>query len=160
MATYTIKVETGHYHMSPFAFISYAEDFYEACISHTTKRPFSPTSYYLASHSIELSLKAFLLLQGISRDALRKKSLGHDLHKILKKCKELGISQYFNITDKHSHNIEKLNKWYWRKGFEYFEIQNLVDSHKELPDLVDAQTLASELITSLKRPCLNEANKP
>lgn len=58
MTNYNLKAEAGHIYISPFGFISYSEDFYEACRSHGPQRPFSPVHYYLACHSIELSLKA------------------------------------------------------------------------------------------------------
>ena len=158
MTDCVIKFESGHYFMSPFGFISYSEDFYEACCSHITHRPFSPAKYYMACRSIELSLKAFLLLKGVTRDQLKKKPLWHDLHKILKKCKELGISNLVSISSSQELYIESLNKWYVRKGFEYFELENLVSSPKSLPNITEIQELANFLIKGLKEACKNAAN--
>jgi len=160
MTNYTIKVQTGHYFISPFGFVSYSEDFLNACNSHVTSRPFSPAEYYLACRSLELSLKAFLLLKGVSRDNLKKRSLWHDLHKILKKCKDLGIRSYVTITNTQESDIDELNKWYSRKGFEYFEIENLVANRMSLPDISSVKELALTLISGLKGPCKDAANKP
>ncbi|GBE08072.1 hypothetical protein BMS3Abin11_01189 [bacterium BMS3Abin11] len=114
----------------------------------------------MACRSIELSLKAFLLLKSVTRNDLKKRDLGHDLHKILKKCKELKISNIINISKAHESTIEELNKWYARKGFEYFEIKNLVSSPNSLPDIAIVKELALLLIESLREPCKNAANKP
>ena len=76
----------GLYFISPLKCVSYSEDFYEAFISHTSDRPFSPAKYYLAARSLELSFKAFLRLKGISGEEL-KNNFGQNLNIILKKCK-------------------------------------------------------------------------
>ncbi len=157
MANQVIKPKTGHIFISPYDFISYSEDFYEACCSHVTERAFSPAKYYLAGRSIELSLKAFLLIKGVTRDKL-KKSLGHDLHKLLRKCKELGIVNIVNISEVQEGIIENLNTWYARKGFEYFELESLTNSPKSLPDISSVQDLANFLIEALKEPCIKDAN--
>jgi hypothetical protein len=158
MTDHVITAQTGHYFFSPFGFISYSEDFYEACCSHVTPRPFSPAKYYMACRSIELSLKAFLLLKGVTRHQLKKKPLQHDLHEILKRCKELGISSLVSMCSSQELHIEALNKWYARKGFEYFELENLGGT--PLPSITEVQELANLLIEGLKEPCKNAANEP
>jgi hypothetical protein len=158
MTNYTLKAESGYYHISPFGFISYAEDFYEAAISHCSPRNFSPVTYYLLCHSIELSLKSFLLLKGLPREEIRHRSMGHNLKNILTKCKDLGLSDLVDFSKAQTEEIASLNEWYCRKGFEYFELNNIVDSHDDLPNLSSVKELASVLISSLKEPCRNEAN--
>lgn len=97
-------------------------------------------------------------MEGVTRDQL-KRSLGHDLHKVLKKCKELGIHKLVSISDTQETVIEELNKWYARKGFEYFEIENLASDHKALPDIAVVQELAKFLIDVLKEPCKKAAHR-
>ena len=160
MTDYVLKAEAGHLLISPFGFITYSEDFYDACCSHETERPFSPAKYYMACRSIELSLKAFLLIKGVTRKDLMKRSLGHDLHKIVKKCKELSIHNIVNISQEQEDIIEALNKWYARKGFEYFEIENLTSDHRALPEINVVKQLAKSLIDSLSEPCRDAANQP
>ncbi len=159
MADYVLKTETAHFFVSPLFFINYAEDFFEASSSHDSSRNFSPVKYYLVCHSIELSLKAFLLLKGVSKSKIKNRSLGHDLSKILEKCESLGINKIVQISDPQKSVISELNEWYSRKGFEYFEIKNLSAGANELPDIALAQELATLLINKLKAPCTNEANK-
>ncbi len=94
-------------------------------------------------------------MKGESRDSLKK--LNHDLHKILRKCKELGILDYVAMTDGHEKAINILNTWYARKGFEYFELQNLVDNPKALPPIAEVIELANLCIGKLKTPCMQAA---
>lgn len=89
--------------------------------------------------------------------------MGHNLEEILKTCKELEIDKILPITATHEGIIKELNKWYNlpRKGFEYFELpENVENSSKELPEIGEVQQLAADLISGLKEPCKNEANKP
>ena len=160
MTDHVLKVESGHYFVSPFYFVLYAEDFYEASCSYVTDRKFSPVKYYLLCHSIELSFKAFLLLKGVSRDEIAQKPYGHNLTNILEKCESLGFQELVDISKTQKSEIEELNKWYSRKGFEYFEIKNINSGTSTLPELHLVQQLAELLIECLKEPCKNEANKP
>ena len=160
MTNYVIKVESGHYFVSPLFFVNYAEDFLEASNSYNSLKPFSPVKYYLVCHSIELSLKAYLLLNGISKNEIRKKSLGHNLSNILDKCEELGIQNLVKISDTQKLIVKELDEWYSRKGFEYFEVTNLVAGVGNLPNVELAIELATLLINDLKESCKNEANKP
>jgi hypothetical protein len=54
-------------------------------------------AYHLASHGIELSLKAFLRHRGVSVRALRGPGLSHDLRALYRKSKELGLKQVFKV---------------------------------------------------------------
>jgi len=160
MSDYILKAESAHYFVSPYFFIKYAEDFFEASSAHDSSIKFSPVKYYLVCHSIELSLKAFLLLKGVSKSDIRSRSLGHNLSNILEKCLSLGLEEIVQITDPQKSMLTELNEWYSRKGFEYFEIKNLAAGAGDLPDVILAQELATLLINNLREPCKNEANKP
>src|SRR3990170_611670 len=73
----------GVVQMDPVGFWIYARDFRRAADVLPNKSAFSPVAYYLHCHSIELSLKAFLLRRGISLRVLRNRPLGHDLIALL-----------------------------------------------------------------------------
>jgi HEPN domain-containing protein len=47
---------------------------------------------FLFSHAIELYLKAYLLLKGLTVDELRSRALGHNLKKLASKSVKLGLS--------------------------------------------------------------------
>lgn len=54
-------------------------------------------AYFLALHSIELSLKAYLRHHGVSVRALRSKQYGHDVKQCYRKAKELGLQDHFRV---------------------------------------------------------------
>jgi len=142
----------------PTAFMSYAQDFlaayrcYDPIESSSRARKFSPAQHYLVCRSIELSLKAFLLLEEQSERYIRL-NIRHDLHKALKKAKELGIQRAVNITDADEYEIVKANEWYDRKGFEYFSFQNLNAGKDTLPNLEVLEAVAKQLIEKLESIC-------
>lgn len=155
----TIKVAPLHVYLSPLAFIIYSKDFYSAYTSFSPENAFSPAGYYLICRSLELSMKAYLLASGVSRDQLKKRSLGHDLDKILLKSKDLGLFSIVSITDEEYDNIIKANRWYVRKGFEYFELKNIVEGRSTLPDINVLDRLANQLIIKLEPFCLKASDK-
>ncbi|MDL1967580.1 MAG: hypothetical protein LWW97_03295 [Deltaproteobacteria bacterium] len=114
-----IKASLFRVFISPLAFLEYSKDFYSASTSYNSENPFSPATYYLICRSIELSMKAYLLTEGVCRDQLKKR-LSHNLKKILKKSKELGLLSIVSIADEEQIHIAKANKWYVKKRFEYF----------------------------------------
>lgn len=92
----------------------YAYEYIEAAMlvdRHHGARPgfelVSPVpAYFLASHAIELTLKAYLRRQGLSvRDITR---LGHDLHKSYRKTKELYLLDYFNEDERDKRALAML----------------------------------------------------
>ena len=66
-------------------------------------------------------MKAFLSAKGFSQKRLKEK-FGHNLVKLLRKSKELGIDDFVKISPAHESEINKANEYYYSKGFEYFQI--------------------------------------
>lgn len=54
-------------------------------------------AYFLALHSIELSLKAYLRHHGVTSRELRSKKFGHDIRACYRKAKELGLRDHFKM---------------------------------------------------------------
>lgn len=159
MANIVIHLKPAHISMGPTGFVVYARDFLNAYKFYKIDKPFSPAKYYLVCRSVELSLKSYLSLKKVDIDKL-KRNYGHDLSKIYKKAVELGITEVVDINHEEAVEIEKANKWYCRKGFEYFGIQNIVESKDTLPDLEILLHLAERSIEILKPICLASAQKP
>ena len=61
---------------------------------------------FLFSHAIELYLKAYLLLKGVTVEELRSRALGHNLKKLTSKAVELGLS----VSEEHCLSIEVANE--------------------------------------------------
>lgn len=86
-----------------------------------SKLSFSMPRYYLTSHSIELSLKAFLMTQGLSLQKLKDK-FGHDLEKLYLKTKEFDFDRQLQTLGADIEIFEAairiINKYYTSKELE------------------------------------------
>jgi hypothetical protein len=155
MVDYTIKLKSGHFFISPFAFLWYATDFLKAFQAYKPEYPFSPVSFYLVCRSIELAFKAYLLTKGVTINIIRKKPFSHDLEFILCEVKKRNIEEVIHISEVDEEEITQANKWYKNKRFEYFDLQNLVDGKETLPRTNLLGILAEKLTTELKTICIN-----
>jgi N-acetylglutamate synthase-like GNAT family acetyltransferase len=59
---------------------------------------FADPAYFLAMHSIELSLKAFMRLRGVTVHELRSRKYGHGIRACYRKAKELGLREHFKCA--------------------------------------------------------------
>ena len=100
--------------------------------------------YYLAGHSIELSLKCFLHSTGYSLDELKSWDFGHNLEALLEASKNEGIGQHVNLSFHDELNIERLNSHYLEKELEYLEPQIYT-----LPEIGNIVGVAESLVSSL-----------
>jgi len=149
-----IQAEPIVINISPIGFHRYAQEFLRAEEAFQTTDNFSPVPYYLLCRSIELSLKAYLLLKGYKKKYLKRK-IGHNLKKLLRKVQELNIREIIAISIEESDNILKANVYYEKKGFEYFFVIDAVTGYKELPDVELLRSLSTRLVDKLYQPCLN-----
>jgi hypothetical protein len=157
MSGTTVKVKTAHIDIGPTGFIVYAKDYLEGYKAYNPEMPFSPAKYYLVCRSVELALKSYLSLKKIKIEMIKYK-LGHDLIKNLNRAKELNINRVVEISSAEEIEIEKANSWYNRKGFEYFDIKNIVES-EALPELDVLLALSERLIRNLHPLCLSSAQE-
>ena len=154
-----VKVQQVVAYVSPIGFHQYAADFVKWAdrASAEPSQFFSPVPYYLYCHSIELSLKAFLLARGITKKKLKDRRYGHDLIALLNKAKQLGLEDIVPIRPEWESELSKANDYYFHKEFEYFNVGFFANG---LPLLVDLRELSQVLIKSLKRVCLDAADAP
>lgn len=78
--------------------------------------------YYIIGHSLELSLKSYLLIKGFTVKELRKKCYGHNLDNLLTKV----------IDDKDFSDIFKLNNEQIKIIKTFIEIANISYESKQL----------------------------
>jgi len=159
MTATTIRPKTAHIDMGPTGFISYAGDFLNCYKSYCPEQPFSPAKYYLVCRSIELSLKSFLALKKVGFTEL-KRHYGHSLSKLIEETTARGLNETVEISEDEESEVKKANEWYYRKGFEYFALENIVESRDTLPDLGILEPLAQRLIDGLQPLCLSSAQQP
>ena len=97
--------------------------------------------YLLYGHGIELALKAFLISQGVTDNALR--GMGHDLTKTLTAAR--AHDSFEPLSDHDIQIIELLNPYYKGKEFEY-----LMPGVKNLPQLDGLGDVARQLLATLR----------
>ena len=145
---------TSEINLSPLGFFRYAKEFYSASESYKPGDGFSPVRYYLYCHSLELLFKVYLLTHGVTKDQLRYR-FGHNLSKVLRKSKKLGIENILKINDEEEQNVKLANDYYNKKGFEYFHVVPAATGYKDLPDLVILKRLTEKLLDKLYDICIN-----
>ena len=80
-------------------------------------------AYYLWGHSIELSLKGFLIGHDITLRELKSGELGHNLTALWQKARSLGLGQEIHLYPKEIGTILVLSQDYAGKKFEYAEAE-------------------------------------
>ena len=150
--TKVLKIETGVINISPFGFQYFASEFLNTAKSYPTKDRFTPVPYYLYCRSLELSVKAFLLLKGKSKKFIKNK-VGHDLLIGFKEAEKLNLGKLLQVKQSEKIELEKANEYYASKSFEYFDITKVMHGYPALPDLDILDSLAERLVENLYQPC-------
>lgn len=106
---------------TPSGFLKQAQEFFDAAdLVLSKEQDVSLPAYFLLGRSIELSLKAFLLDQGISITDLRKtKNFGHNLRSLIKAAREKGLEQHISLEAIEDGVIQLLSYDYAEKRLEY-----------------------------------------
>lgn len=111
---------------TPIGLCRYACEFMEAAIAADSKMGrrdgfeiVAPIPVlFLVGQSIELALKAFLLSRGVPLRKLRY-DYGHNLHRSLRKAKELDLSALVTLSPEELATIEVLDVLYSSKQLQY-----------------------------------------
>lgn len=139
---------------TPLGMARYAHEFLSASLAVDDalgKRPgyeiVAPIpALYLLGHSIELSLKAYLLQKGVSLRDLRGKKYGHSLHCCIRKAKELGLSSIVELSPQEYGAFELLDDLYSTKQLEY-----IVTGPKHFPIFGLVERFASKLFNAVAK---------
>ena len=102
-----------------------------------------PVGKYLACHSIELSLKAFLTLKG--ERLLRAKRFGHNLSNLLDISERRGLWDMVALSVDERTEIQRTSPYYSEKVFEY---PSLVEAARAYPGEPDS----SHLLAAAEKP--------
>ncbi|MGA2514323.1 MAG: hypothetical protein ABSG37_12010 [Candidatus Limnocylindrales bacterium] len=142
-------------HVGPLGFRNFALQFLQAArVVSETAAPFSPVAYYLLCHSVELSLKAFLLIQHVPLEELKRRQLGHNLQALLTRAQTLGLTTVVPLSAEQSEAIAQATHYYTGKVFEYFELTEAFAGYKKKPSFEHLQSAATSLVQQLEKPCL------
>ena len=138
---------------TPLGMVRYSHEFLEAALAVDEKIGSRPgfeivapiPALYLVGHSIELSLKAYLLHKGVPLRELRgKRHFGHSLHTCLRKSKELGLLRHVQFTEQEEGAFEILDNLYSTKQLEY-----IVTGAKHFPVFGLIEVLAVKLFNAV-----------
>lgn len=132
----------------PIGLARYAADFFDAAIAaddvlgHRTGYEITAPVpvMFLVGQAIELALKAFLLHRGVELRQLRY-DYGHELHRALKKAKELGLYKLVPLTTEEEAMVELLNTLYASKQLQY-----IVSGPKTYPVFGPLEAVARKLV--------------
>lgn len=138
---------------TPRGLITYAKSYRNASliiyeklkIEERYKKIASEPVMYLIAHSMELSLKAFLLYEGIDlKDLKNQRKYGHNLINCIKKAKELGLEEIVKVDDLEIAALEILNNLYSAKELNY-----IVTGYKRYPVFGPLETLSKKLLIGI-----------
>ena len=115
------------------------------------KRPWLVVQAFLYARATELALKAFLLAKG--NTIMDAKKLGHDLEKLLKRAKELGLDQMVPPRKGDADLFRRLNEYYCDKRLEYFELESAWQGFPGLPKSPALQDTVHRLLTGIVPLC-------
>ena len=105
---------------TPQGFLKHAQEFWIAADIVLNKMEcVSLPAYFLLGRSIELSLKAFLLHQGVCIHKLRKKQFGHNLWALLDEARKRGLEDHIKLEVIDLGVIQLLSIDYAKKRLEY-----------------------------------------
>ena len=140
--------------MGPVGLWVYADAYIRAGLALPAQEvPYEQVRYYLACHSIELSLKAFLSLHGATMLELSENAFGHNLEAIAVAADTKGLKSQIPLTDSHREEIRKAAQYYVGKVFEYPAVGEALSGYPDLPKL-DVLFAAAELLAAtLAQPC-------
>jgi hypothetical protein len=156
-----IGVGTAQANLSCYGFHVWAEDFLIAAKAYAhAARKGSFVGHFLSCQSLELSLKAFLSLKGLSRRTLAQKPLGHNLNRLVDEAVRQNLAQFVQITPADRLVIQIANSWYDTPGgkrLQYFDVADAVTAFKGAPDYAALEELASRMQSQALRKAVLEA---
>jgi hypothetical protein len=148
---YSIKLPTIKFNLSCYASGKWAEHFFLAEQHFPKDIGFSPVPYFLNCQSLELGLKAFLLLRGTTKEDLKRKPFGHNLESLLAKAKSLNFGQFVTVDSQDEVLVAKVNKFYdvpGGKSLQYIDVGWAAHGFEGLPDLGDLEKFVQKVVTN------------
>jgi hypothetical protein len=138
---------------TPLGFWRYASEFTEAAKDLSSRDPdsISVPAYYLVTHGVELSFKAFLRAHGYSVENLKK--MGHDLKKLFKAAYKEGLFDVAPCSEEFRAAIDLINPFYKKKELEY--IMTGFKQYPEISCLIDGNESLLKNIKALCAPVKN-----
>ena|SRR5437667_697572 len=136
---------------TPVGLARYAAEFFEVALAADDKlgkregyEIIAPIPVmFLVGQSIELALKAYLVFKGVELRTLRR-DYGHELHRSLRKAKELGLFDVVALSEEEEKVIELLDSLYSTKQLQY-----IVTGAKTFPVFGPLQSVTRKLVSGI-----------
>ena len=138
---------------APIGFARYSNEFFRAALMVDDKmgtekgyETIAPIPVmYLIGHSIELSLKSYLIHKGATEDDLRKE-YGHNLTKAFNAASDAGLCDVIDCDTFEIDVLNILNTLYQSKQLNYIQTGG-----KEFPMFGPLETLAKKLLVGISK---------
>ncbi len=143
---------------TPLDFWKYAKAFARAgqvVNSEFGNDPYPEPMFYLFCQSIELSLKAFLLGQGIPIKTLKSNPYGHDLKSLLETADKKCLRREVRLYPVEHVAIQMLSKPYLQRRFQYSRLE--LGNSYDLPFIYYVERAATRLVEILHSYCVRNS---
>lgn len=129
----------------------YALEFFEAAKRELplNKGSFSPARLFLACHSLELALKAYLVLRGQGTDEGSATEGRHDLQTLFAQAEACGLTELAQLTPQHRAQIRMCAPYYSQAVFEYPALAATLRGHPRAPDFDALLSVAASLVPAV-----------
>ncbi len=105
--------------------------------------------YFLLGRSIELSLKAFLLSQGMTSNQVKNKKFGHNIITLFVEAQNRNLQNEVTFSSIEVGVIQVLNIDYSSKRLEYRNTGGMY----HIPNIADTENIARKLVHDLQTIC-------
>ena len=133
-----------------------AEDFLSAAKALDGRARWTPARTFLACRAVELSLKAFLTLQGITLETLTGGRYSHDLESLLWEADKQGLGSSVNLDTEMRAEIVRASPYYAEKVFEYPALVEAA-AYPKWPETDRLIAAGEVLVTTLRPQCMAAA---
>jgi hypothetical protein len=151
-----VEVPGATINVSMFSLIATAKKFLEAArivVAQESHQDggWHPVGKYLACLSIELSLKAFLRLNGETMQNVGK--YHHRITELLARARKENLRQFAKLTGPELAEIKKASKYYQEHVFRYPSIPEIAHAYPDDPKVAPLLSAAEKLVEGLYYPC-------
>jgi hypothetical protein len=122
---------------------------------------FTPVRYFLCCQALELGLKAFLSLNGVSNRDLKER-FGHDLVRLLSDARANGLDTFIKVSGTDTKLVQQANNFYpsgkaSRKRFQYIDVGWAGGGFQGIPDFDPLRAFTTRVVRNRKLKAMYRA---
>lgn len=135
--------------LSAYGLWHYGKDFL-ALADPAAEKHFSPARYFVVARSIELFLKGYLSVKGMSLVDLSSPRFSHNLAVLFEQAQQVGLLEVAQLSPEQIEAIRLADRYYGEKVFEYPAVMETVHAYPHLPDFELLRSAAKVLCSNLE----------